>query len=240
MPVWISHRGVCDSKTVENSRESFAAAVRKGFKVLETDLRLTADHHIVLAHDEDFNRLCSDARPIIKVTRAQIEALQFSDGQSPFFLDQFLDEFPKQAWIFDLKNPLAQASAAILRRMVLERMSMADFVKKASFVAWSKLDEFYLIEAFPGARIFAREPECWRAGLSMMYLGGFAAGITKDKVYSLPPEVHGRKLFTREMVQKYHAHGARLIAFLPRTEAEAREAVNAGFDEILSDGWIVK
>lgn len=240
MTIWISHRGVRDGKIVENTRDAFAAAVRKGFKVLETDLRLTADHHIVLAHDEDFGRLCSDERPIMKLTRSQIESFKFADGQHPYFLDEFLEDHSKQSWVFDMKNPMAQATAAVLRRTILEKMSMSEFVKKTSFVAWSKSDELYLIEAFPGARIFAREPECWRAGLSVMYLGCLGSGIVTDRVYSLPPEVHGRKLFTKEMVEKYHARGGRVIAFLPRTEAEAREAVSAGCDEILSDGWIVK
>lgn len=240
MPVWISHRGVRDGNVVENTRESFAAAVRKHFRWLETDLHLTADHHIVLAHDDHFGRMSDDDRPIIKLTRAQVEAISLSDGQHPFFLDEFLEVHAKQSWVFDMKGPTAQAAAAILSRMLTATLSPSEIAKKVKFVAWSRLDEVYLTQVFPGVEVFAREQECWRAGLAVLYCGGFGAGIRRNRTYSLPPELRGKKLFTKELVDKYHAKGGRLIAFLPRSEAEAKEAVAAGFDEILSDGWITK
>jgi glycerophosphoryl diester phosphodiesterase len=240
MPVWISHRGVRDNQVVENTRVSFAAAVRKGFKVLETDLQLTADHHIVLSHDDNFSTLIQDDRPILTLTRAQIELLTYSDGQHPYFLDQFMDDQASFSWVFDLKPPSAQATVAVLARMVSERMSVDAFVKKTSFVVWCKSDEEFLEEKFPGAKVFARESECWRAGLSFLYFGGLWAGIKKNRIYSVAPKVHGRKLFTKEFVEKYQKRGGKVLAFLPQSVEEAKDAKAAGFDEILSDGWIVK
>ena len=55
-PFWISHRGYA-KKYTENSQEAFDAALDLGFEFLETDLRITADGHIVLCHDPDFRRL---------------------------------------------------------------------------------------------------------------------------------------------------------------------------------------
>ena len=239
MSIWISHRGIRLGSIAENTKESFAAAVQKGFKWLETDLRLTADHHVVLAHDSDFSRLSTEGRPILKLTRAQLEGLTLGEGQRPLFLDEFLELHAKQSWVFDLKAPDSHATIGILTRMLQERLSMDEIVKKTKFVTWSKADEDLLRERLPGADAFARESECWRTGLSMIYFGGICAGIQKGRTYSLPPELRGRKLFTKDLVARFHARGARLIAFLPRTEAEAKEAAAAGFDEILSDGWLV-
>lgn len=238
MPIWISHRGVRDGNVVENTRESFSAAVRKGFKWLETDLRLTADHHIVLAHDLDFRRLSGDERPILKMTRAQVANIALTDGQKPLFLDEFLEEHAKQSWVFDLKAPDSHATIGMLSRMLLDRVPLAQLLKKTKFVTWSATDEQLLQAKLPGADTFARESECWRAGLSFIFMGGLVSGVQKGRTYSLPPELRGRKLFTKEMVELYHARGARLVAFLPRTEAEAKQAAAAGFDEILSDGWL--
>lgn len=239
MPVWISHRGVRDRDAVENTRESFAAAVRKGFKWLETDIRMTADHHLVLAHDENFGRISNDVRPIIKLTRIQVEAISLNDGQRPFFFDEFLVAHEKQSWVFDMKAPDAEATIPLLVRALTEKFPLQELTRKVKFVAWSKNDESIIREKLPGCEIFAREPECWRAGLSTIYFGGVCSGIQAGKTYSIPPQLRGRKLFTKELVASYHAKKARVIAFLPRTEAEAKEAVAAGFDEILSDGWIL-
>ena len=50
-PGWISHRGY-KANAVENTGKAFATAVDIGFSALETDLRITKDHQIVLIHDK--------------------------------------------------------------------------------------------------------------------------------------------------------------------------------------------
>ena len=54
--IGLSHRG--NSKEfIENSLEAFKSVAKKGYKYIETDLRLTLDGHVVTFHDEDLKRL---------------------------------------------------------------------------------------------------------------------------------------------------------------------------------------
>ena len=48
--VFIGHRGY-SSEHVDNTEESFAAAAKKGFSGCETDVRVTADGELLLAHN---------------------------------------------------------------------------------------------------------------------------------------------------------------------------------------------
>src|SRR5690625_2778281 len=71
-PVWISHRGFCQDHE-ENSAQAFRAACAIGFEHLETDLRTTADGHIVLAHDPTMERLIGTTHTIESSPRLRSE-----------------------------------------------------------------------------------------------------------------------------------------------------------------------
>jgi glycerophosphoryl diester phosphodiesterase len=238
MTQWISHRGVRVGATEENTKQAFAEAVYRGFGILETDLRLTADHAIVLCHDPDFSRVISgEHRPIIKLTRSQIESLRYRDGSSPYFFDEFTQDFSHHHWVLDIKPETSFATLRLLKKHA-DSVGLGDFCQKASLVVWSKQDKDYAIKSFPGIKIYATESECWRAGLCHLFLLGFMSGIKPGVTYSVSPSVFGIDLFKPWLVKRYHKRQARILAFLPSSKASCIQAKKAGFDEILSDGWI--
>ena len=61
--VFIAHRGVNMNCTIagENSLEAISLARRAGFQAIETDVRLSADGHLVVMHDSTLNRTCLNA-----------------------------------------------------------------------------------------------------------------------------------------------------------------------------------
>ena len=136
MTIWISHRGVRDGAVVENTAKAFQAALRRGFKTLETDLRITADHHLVLSHDENFGRLSDNSLSILKQTRSQLSNIRLSDGQRPYFFDEFMADHGALNWVLDIKPETGAASLRILLKWVQVQMPIALFTKKASFVVW--------------------------------------------------------------------------------------------------------
>jgi glycerophosphoryl diester phosphodiesterase len=237
MTVWISHRGVKENGVEENTFHAFEAAVKRGFRSLETDLRLTADHQIVLSHDPSFSRLSQNNIPIVNLTRKQIEAIRFSDGQPPYFFEDFLQDHSRRKWTLDIKPETGATTLRVLLKLVNQRFDRDDFIRRASFVVWTHADLQFVEQEFKGAKIYATKQECWRAGLAGLWFGGFGSGIKEGKVYSIIPELFGAKLFQKAVVDRYHARGARVLAFLPRSEEECRQALAAGVDEILSDGF---
>ena len=88
-PVGFAHRGLHDGATfIENSFLAFAAALERGAGI-ECDLRLTADDHILVFHDDDALRLCGSHVQIGQSTLAQLASLTVGNHPPPT-LEQLL------------------------------------------------------------------------------------------------------------------------------------------------------
>ncbi|MGW3955986.1 glycerophosphodiester phosphodiesterase [Streptomyces sp. NPDC004752] len=74
-PAVIGHRGAPDL-AIENTARSFELAMSAGADILETDVRLTADGHIVCFHDDDFLRL--------RGRHERVDAVSLSDARAVF------------------------------------------------------------------------------------------------------------------------------------------------------------
>lgn len=59
----------------ENSSSALRAAIRLGVDIAETDVRLTADGHVVLIHDAEVDRTLSGTGDVEKMTLAELQAL---------------------------------------------------------------------------------------------------------------------------------------------------------------------
>lgn len=96
-----AHRGVHRaSAIVENTLTAFAAALELGAGI-ECDVRLTADHRLVVFHDADAWRLCADERRIGDCTLEELsdlrvgghpiptleQALEFVGGRVPLLIE---------------------------------------------------------------------------------------------------------------------------------------------------------
>lgn len=232
VPLWISHRGLCRAAT-ENTASAFDASVAAGFTALETDLRLTRDGRLILAHDPDLVRVARDPRRWSAIGSRELAEIRCVNGEPPLLFEDFAERYTHCRWVLDLKLPDAPGTLAALAAWARGREAW--LVEKTTFLAWRALDEADVKSRFPGARCYAREPECYRAGLAVLLAGGVGAGLVPGRTYSLSPRLRGVPLFRRRLVDRYHAVGARVLAYLPETEADAEAAVAAGFDEVLTN-----
>ncbi len=236
---WISHRGYC-AEAVENTRQSFLHAVQSGFKFLETDFQLTKDRHIILAHDEDLKRLCGRNEKISELNRNELKRVEFENGLgSFFFLDELLDEFRDFGWTFDIKKPFATEIISEFNRLIIDRELKNWVAEQVVFLTWDEAHEKMLKHCFSFAKFYARSSECRRAGVALMGNMPWLSGIQSHKVYSLPSKYLGIDLFRRNFVQAYHKRGTRTLAFLPESKELTQKAIDAGFDEILTNGLII-
>lgn len=107
-PLIIGHRGA-PYLAPENTASAFKAAIEAGASIIETDVRLTGDGFIVVAHDTDFSALGGPAVPISRCGRAELETYVLTDGNGrtdkPLFMDVALELFPDISFSVDLKDP---------------------------------------------------------------------------------------------------------------------------------------
>lgn len=238
MVTWISHRGFHRNHT-ENSLAAFKEAVALGFNSLETDLRYTSDNELVLFHDESLLRIAGVDKKIHTLSKQELLAVPFPNGYRPVFFDEFMQEFAGLSWTFDIKKEGGLKTVELLIKWVNQNGAREWFSKNARYLFWDQTQQQALCAGFPEARCYARKNECIRAGLlTLMHLHG-AGRIEEGKTYSLPPSIGPIKLFRKEVVSRFKAVGASVLAYLPESNAEALMAVNAGFDEILTNHSIV-
>ena len=76
----ISHRGVYNEKIAENTAAAAEEAIRRGYGMMETDLRRSADGRIVIQHDATFKRICGVNRQVSELTWAEIRNLKATIG----------------------------------------------------------------------------------------------------------------------------------------------------------------
>lgn len=232
-PIWISHRGLCERAT-ENTADAFRAALDAGFTHLETDLRSTADGHLVLAHDQDLSRVAGQPLKVTEATRAELEKVRLKGGERLLFFDQWLEEFGAHRWILDIKPEQGERTLALL----LEQWQGAagDLLsRRARFLFWDASQQRLLLDRQPDIECMAPMPECRRAGLACVAGLPPLAGIRPGTTYSLPPLLAGVRLLRPTTVNRYQRRDGRVLAFLPETAQETAWALESGVDEILTN-----
>ena len=231
--VWIAHRGAHLTHP-ENSLKAFLEAKDLGFDCIETDLRTTNDGTVVLHHDPDLLRSFGVRGVVEQMTYKRLATFYMKDGQRLMTLEELLTALPSHSFIFDIKKESGART--------IETLDKQNIVKslegRLRLLFWDKSHARAAKKAWPKQEILANQTECYIAALRCLshLPGPFAKA---GKTYSLPPTFMGTNLFRQKLVARYHAHKGRLIAYLPQGKQEIHAALAAGFDEILSDGWIV-
>jgi len=117
-PVIIGHRGA-GGVAPENTLVSFQQAILDGADILELDVYLTKDNHVVVIHDANVDRTTNGTGKVTDFTLAQLQELdagyrfQGADCDFPFrgkghkipTLREILDAFPKTPFSIELKMP---------------------------------------------------------------------------------------------------------------------------------------
>ena len=79
----IAHRGgIVDSTNTENSLPALKEAIKRGYNMIETDLRLTKDGILIVQHDPTFKRYYGVDNSVGSMTWNEISKLRSSKGGS--------------------------------------------------------------------------------------------------------------------------------------------------------------
>jgi glycerophosphoryl diester phosphodiesterase len=124
----IAHRG--GVSPVENTLAAFATAVGLGYRHLETDLHVTRDGVLVVAHDPTLARVAGDQRAIADLTHEELAAVRVGGREPiPTFLE-LIDAFPQARLTVDLKT---DATVAPFLRALEGRPELLDRLCLGSF-----------------------------------------------------------------------------------------------------------
>jgi glycerophosphoryl diester phosphodiesterase len=231
---WISHRGLT-TRAIENTRRAFEDAVTAGFQTLETDLHTTSDGVIVLSHDDTLAHVAGVNRNISDTTYAELKEIRLPDGQTIMRFEEFIQEFPDQQWILDIKSKTAYQVVDALEVIIRNDDVRAMLSRQARFLFWSRRSQRYCHDRLPGVTFLARPSQCYRAVLSCLFRIPGLGGISAGRTYGAPLQFKGIALLNARIVGALHQRGAGIIAYLPDTKDEVRAALSAGVNEIIVD-----
>lgn len=133
-----AHRGA-SSDHPENTLAAFRAAVDAGTDSVEFDVRLTADGHAVVIHDDTVDRTTDGIGAVADLTLAELRTLDAGSWKDPAFrgeplptLDETLDTLDRMARInMELKSE--DPAVATLAVEVIERRRLHHRIMTSSF-----------------------------------------------------------------------------------------------------------
>jgi len=99
----IGHRGAA-GLALENSRASLLAAIDHGVDMIEFDVRLTSDGHLVVMHDKETGRVSAAKLVIRQQTLKSLRKSSLGNGESIMSLDEALDTIGPTPVIIELKD----------------------------------------------------------------------------------------------------------------------------------------
>ena len=104
---FVAHRGFFDndSDAPENSLAAFQKAVNNGFAI-ELDVQLTSDGKLVVFHDADLKRMCSDDRLLRDCTYEELQQLMLAGSQEriPLFSEVLSVVDEKVPMVIEIKG----------------------------------------------------------------------------------------------------------------------------------------
>ena len=91
---YVAHRGL-SAEAPENTVKAFELAAERHFDAVETDIRRTRDHKLVLMHDASLKRMCQVDRYVKDLTYDELKAIPITGGNHP---ERYVDD-PKAQYV---------------------------------------------------------------------------------------------------------------------------------------------
>ncbi|MGH7932624.1 MAG: glycerophosphodiester phosphodiesterase [Candidatus Binataceae bacterium] len=241
-PRVIAHRGA-SGHYPENTLPAFRAACDFGARYIELDVRMTRDGEIVVAHDENLERMCAHAGTIAGTTLGDLRRLDAghnfapADGEEfPFrgraitipTLAEVLSEFPNGYFIVEMKQVAPGLAAPLLR--VVERAGMRRRVLVAS-EHQAPLDEFRRLAPDIPTNFPYREI----AAFMMSLPPGTPRFIPLGDALQIPPIYESWRIVSVESVAAAHRLGVEVHVWTINQEAQMREMLTIGVDGVITD-----
>ncbi len=242
MPRVVAHRG--DSANYpENTLDAFISAAKMGIDVIETDVHLTRDGHIVVWHDPTLERNTDGTGTIESHTLEELRRYDAGytftkDGKSfPFrgkgvrlcTLAEALEACPEERFNIDLKSKEEEIVDAYIR--VIREHKAEDRVCTASFHQGNL------------NRLRAKAPDLLTSVSTMEVL----SLVLRQKLRILPkrfrrkiifqvPEKHsGIRIITESFIREMHKRNAVIMVWTINDESDMERLYRMGVDTIMTD-----
>ena len=224
-PIAFAHRGFSPDGR-ENSRAAFEAAVRLGYRYLETDVRATADGVALAFHDASLARVTDRRGRVAALSWDELRGARIGGTEPIPRLVDLLDAWPDVRINLDVKSDSAVPAAIDAIRAVgaIDRVCVAAFSTKRIDAVREALGARLCTALGPHAALRLRLPASARRGLR---IAGQCAQV---------PARIGRRVFVDERyIGTAHALGLAVHVWTVNDAAEMTRLLDLGVDGIMTD-----
>jgi glycerophosphoryl diester phosphodiesterase len=232
-PLVVAHRG-SSQEHPEHTLAAYAKAVDQGADLLEADVRLTADGHLVCVHDRRIDRT-SDGRGVVSAkTLGQLRRWDFGGSKGVLLLQELIElalgaDRPVGVAI-ETKHPVRYAG--LVEQRVVEMLreyrllgSRFDPSSRAYLMSFSELAMRRWREMAPGVRsVFLMEEVPLRCRRGWLPFGASVAGPSLAIVREHPA-----------YVQRVHEAGNRVFVWTVDEPADLDLCCRLGVDAVITN-----
>jgi glycerophosphoryl diester phosphodiesterase len=231
-PIGFAHRGgarMADLVGLENTMVAFEAAVRLGFRYVETDVNATADGVLLAFHDRTLERSCDLAGVVAELPYTTVQRARLGGREPIPQLSEVLTTWPELRLNIDCKAP--QAIRPLIRTLeahrAWDRVCLASFsVRSLSMLRHRLGPRVATSYGKPGVAALRFLPG--RAlRIAALGPGGLAAQV--------PPSYGPLTLVTPAVVERAHDLGKHLHVWTVDDADEMGRLLDLGVDGIFTD-----
>jgi glycerophosphoryl diester phosphodiesterase len=232
-PLFIAHRGY-SARYPENTLAAFKGAIDAGAHMIELDVCLSKDRHLVVIHDKTVDRTTNGTGAVKALTMDQLCRLDAGGWFDPRFhaerlptLAQVLDAVKGRILVNIEIKPEAfeeEAPADAVERQVLNLVrekNMLDDVLVSSF-EWQVLENLQKLESGIALGLLAEAPADERLRRWYQRINGF----------SWHPDF---RVLTRQQVDSLHDLGARVFPYAVDGRIDSLGMLAMGVDGLIVD-----
>ncbi|MBI9083208.1 MAG: hypothetical protein JEZ11_06380 [Desulfobacterales bacterium] len=233
-PLIIAHRGV-SARFPENTLAAFAAALDAGAEMVELDVTLTRDRHLVVIHDDTLDRTTDGRGEVAALTLSELGQLDAGFWFDPAFSGE---RIPTLDEVLALARGRAQVNIEI-KVSAFEPEAPTDAVERQAVVAARR---YAMVDAVV---ISSFEPRILRRLAALAGAVPRLAVLTETpfaqsdldlcrelNAWSLNP---GWSFVTQAMVTAAHRDGIRVLPYTVNDLDLAKALLNMGVDGFFTD-----
>lgn len=226
-PLALAHRGGA-ALAPENTLAAFGLATALGLRYLETDVRLTADGHLVCFHDATLDRATGTRGEVRRQTLAGLRGVRVHGTEPVPTLTEALEAFPDAHFTIDVKDRAAvRPLAEVLRRN--------DFRHRVCVAgAWDGVLAAVRDEV-PGVRTALG----WRSLTALVSASRTGTRpplrLATGEYAHVPLRLGRVPVFVERLVGAAHSIGVRVVVWTVDEPAAMHRVLDTGVDGVITD-----
>ncbi len=233
-PRVIAHRGF-SGVAPENTLAAVRRAIEVGADMVEIDVGLTRDGHVVVLHDATLERTTDGRGPLAEATLAQVRRLDAGSWFAPEFAGE---KVPTLAEVLDLARGRILVNVEIKSEAVTDEAEGGIADKVLGLVRERDMLDRVIVSSFdPRALVHVRRLDA-EAKTASLYNDDLHRGMSPIEIMTAAGSQAfnvSRRKVGPEIVRETHRYGRPVAVYTINDEARMRRLIAMGVDALFTD-----